>query len=119
MESAVGRVLASFADLKISDDTLVIFTSDNGALISVVDNRPLREGKSFLYEAGIRVPMIIRHPGVVAANVESKTPVVSTDLLLTVLDACGMAALSAIQLGERSGVSRRIWRFRCPSGPRA
>ena len=59
MDTSIGRVLKSLDDANVADDTLVVFTSDNGAYKDVADNRPLRLGKGYLYEGGIRVPMIV------------------------------------------------------------
>lgn len=97
LDDAVGRVRQKLDDLKVADRTLVIFTSDNGGLCTLEGpntpptiNAPLREGKGFLYEGGIRVPLIVRWPGVTKAGSESATPVVSTDFMPTVLEACGI-----------------------------
>ncbi|MFT4546422.1 MAG: arylsulfatase A [Verrucomicrobiales bacterium] len=88
-DRAVGRVLDEIERLGIADNTLVIFTSDNGGWSGATDNRPLREGKGYLYEGGIRVPLIIRWPGVTRAGVTDPTPVISMDLTATILDASG------------------------------
>ncbi len=92
-DRAVGTVLDAIDQLGLADNTLVIFTSDNGGWEGATDNRPLRSGKGDLYEGGLRVPLIIRWPGVVAAGKAvvpgsvNDTPVVHMDLSATVLDA--------------------------------
>lgn len=88
---AVGRVLDEIGRLGISEDTLIIFTSDNGGWSGATDNRPLRKGKGFLYEGGIRVPLIISWPGNMKAGRIDGTPVVSMDLTATMLDAAGIS----------------------------
>jgi len=90
MDAAVGRILATIDELKIAGQTLVIFTSDNGGFDGVSDNRPLRASKGHLYEGGIRVPLIVRQPGVVPANTICREPVISTDFYPTLLDAAGL-----------------------------
>ncbi|TWT34126.1 sulfatase [Blastopirellula retiformator] len=89
-DRAVGRVLQALDRLEMTDDTLVIFTSDNGGWLGATDNRPLREGKGFLYEGGLRVPLIIRWPGVATPGEENATPVISMDLTATILAAAGV-----------------------------
>ncbi|PQO26570.1 sulfatase [Blastopirellula marina] len=89
-DRAVGRVLDELDRLGIADETLVIFTSDNGGWLGATDNRPLREGKGHLYEGGLRVPLIIRWPGVTEAGAVNETPVVSMDLTATIFDAAGV-----------------------------
>lgn len=89
MDAAIGRVLQALDDLGLSDQTLVVFTSDNGSFNGV--RRPLRGSKGHLYEGGIRVPMIVRYPGVVEANSVCSTPVVSTDLFRTLLQAARLS----------------------------
>ena len=91
MDAAIGRILGSLDELGIAKDTLVIFTSDNGGYSGVADNRPLRKGKGFLYEGGIRVPLIVRWPGVVKSGVVSSEPVVTMDFYPTILEATGVA----------------------------
>lgn len=86
-DRAIGRVLAAIDALESANDTLVIFTSDNGGWSGATDNLPLREGKGYLYEGGLRVPLIIRWPGRVAAASQCDTPVVSMDITATILDA--------------------------------
>ncbi len=90
MDKTVGRILAALDKLKLSDSTLVIFTSDNGGFAGVSDNRPLRASKGHLYEGGIRVPLIVRWPGMVPANTICRMPVISTDFYPTLLDAAGL-----------------------------
>ncbi|MDA1247826.1 MAG: sulfatase [Planctomycetota bacterium] len=90
MDTAIGRVLKSIDDLGLRDDTLVVFTSDNGAFGGVGDNRPLRRDKGWLYEGGIRVPLIIRWPGVTKPGRECSVPVISTDFYATLLEAAGL-----------------------------
>ena len=89
-DHAIGRILTELEQLKIDDETLVIFTSDNGGWSGATDNRPLREGKGYLYEGGLRVPLMIRWPGVTQSGKEIATPVVSMDLTSTILDAAGV-----------------------------
>jgi len=90
MDAAVGRVLAAIDALDLSGRTLVIFTSDNGGFMGVADNRPLRLGKGYLYEGGIRVPLIVRWPGVVRPGSVCRAPVVSMDFHPTLLQAAGL-----------------------------
>jgi len=91
LDTALGRVLSALKEAGISDHTLILFTSDNGGLDEVSDNRPLRAAKGFLYEGGIRVPLIVRWPGVVQPGTTCAAPVISTDLFPTVLQASGLA----------------------------
>jgi len=91
MDTAVGRVLATLGSLGLTERTLVIFTSDNGGYLDATDNGPLREGKGYLFEGGIRVPMIVRWPGVTKPWTLCDTPVISTDLFPTILAAAGLA----------------------------
>jgi len=94
MDQAVGKVLKSLDDCGLANDTLVIFTSDNGGLStsegSPTSNQPLRAGKGWLYEGGIRTASIVRWPGRVPAGSTSDVPIASIDYLPTVLDACGI-----------------------------
>ena len=90
LDRVFGQVCDALERTGLADDTLVVFTSDNGALISVADCAPLRQGKGYLYEGGIRVPTLVRWPGVVAAGETCSVPVVSTDLFATILAACGV-----------------------------
>lgn len=89
-DASIGRIMKHLDDQKLSDNTLIVFTSDNGAYGGVSDLRPLREAKGYLYEGGIRVPTIIRYPGKVAAGTESTTPIITMDYFATILDACGV-----------------------------
>ena len=93
VDEAVGRIMTTLDELKLTDNTLIIFTSDNGGLSTSkglngpTDNAPLRSGKGFPYEGGIRVPLIVRWPGVVEPGTTSHVPVTSVDYFPTVLAA--------------------------------
>lgn len=90
MDASMGRVFAALDALGQRDNTLVIFTSDNGGFSGVADNRPLRAGKGYLYEGGIRVPLIARWPGVIPPGSLSDEPVISMDFFPTLLEAAGI-----------------------------
>jgi arylsulfatase A-like enzyme len=99
MDEAVGTVLDALEELELADDTLVIFFSDNGGLSTSeghpTSNLPLRAGKGWLYEGGIREPCAVRWPGRIEAGTHSDVPVVSTDFAPSVLAACGLPAREA------------------------
>ncbi|MFT5517730.1 MAG: arylsulfatase A [Rhodothermales bacterium] len=90
MDSAIGTVLAALDELDLAEETLVIFTSDNGAYGGVTDLSPLRAAKGHLYEGGIRVPLIVRWPGQVDPGTVSSKPVISMDFFPTILEAAGI-----------------------------
>ena len=91
MDWGVGRVLAALDAAELDDDTLVIFTSDNGgALRFGADNGPLRDGKGKTYEGGIRVPTVARWPGKIAPGSRSEVVALSMDLYPTALEAAGL-----------------------------
>jgi arylsulfatase A-like enzyme len=90
LDSSLGRIFKSLDELELTDHTLVIFTSDNGAFGGVADNRPLRAAKGYLYEGGIRVPLIVRWPGKVKPESECHQPVISMDFFPTILESVGL-----------------------------
>ncbi len=100
LDRNVGRVLAALDDLKLADDTIVVFTSDHGATFeagnlgtsaALDSNRPFRGGKRTLWEGGLRVPGVVRWPGHVPAGVVSDQILQMTDLFPTLLAAAGAA----------------------------
>jgi arylsulfatase A-like enzyme len=97
LDENVGRLLAVLDELGIAEDTLVLFTSDNGGLAtsegSPTCNAPLSEGKGWMYEGGTREPWIVRWPGVVTPGSECCVPVSSPDVYPTVLEAAGLDPL--------------------------
>jgi len=90
VDDSTGRILAALDDAKVADRTVVIFTSDNGGLLGPTHNAPLRAGKGWPYEGGIRVPLIVRWPGVVPAGAVSHVPVTSVDYFPTLVEAAGL-----------------------------
>jgi arylsulfatase A len=103
LDDAVGRLMAKVAELGIAENTIFIFTSDNGGLhvlespgTPATYNRPFRAGKGYLYEGGLRVPLLVRWPGAVAAGSECTEPVVLTDLMPTLLRAAGINPASTL-----------------------
>lgn len=92
VDDAMGRVLETLETCGLTDRTLVIFTSDNGGLDrdgNPTENAPLRSGKGYPYEGGIRVPLIFRWPAKIAAGSVSYAPACSIDLFPTIVDAIG------------------------------
>ncbi|MBD3267839.1 sulfatase-like hydrolase/transferase, partial [bacterium] len=95
MDENIGRVLEALDDLGLRENTIVVFTSDNGGLSTrgrrgyPTCNLPLRAGKGWCYEGGIRVPMILRAPGVTKPGSTCSFPVISNDFYPTLLELAG------------------------------
>ena len=94
MDRAVGKVLACLDELGLDDSTAVFFIGDNGGLStsegSPTSNLPLRGGKGWIYEGGIREAFLARCPGVSKPGSVSSEPVISTDFYPTILEFCGL-----------------------------
>jgi len=86
LDDSVGKLLAKLDELKIADNTIVVFFGDNGGLEKSAKQIPLRSGKANLYEGGIREPLIVRWPGVVQQASTCSEPVTSVDFYPTFLD---------------------------------
>ena len=82
LDEVIGEVITAVQNLGIEENTYIVFKSDNGGARGQSDNTPLRLGKSFIHEGGIRTPFIIRGPGI-SAGTYSNEPVVSYDLFPT------------------------------------
>jgi len=104
VDESVGRIGSELKKLGLEERTLVIFTSDNGGLKSSTNNIGLRAGKGSAYEGGVRVPLIVKWPGVTKPGGVCHEPVISPDLYPTVLEACGVAD-DAAQKAKVDGVS--------------
>jgi arylsulfatase A-like enzyme len=89
VDESVGRVMAKLDELKLAENTILIFSSDNGGVGGITDNSPLRGAKGMLYEGGFRVPFIIRWPGVVKPGTACAEAVASIDVFPTLLEAAG------------------------------
>ena len=99
MDDSVGLILEALDRLGVSDNTMVVFFSDNGGVnrcfndghgAQITDLGPLRGEKGGIYEGGIRVPLIVRWPGHVEPGSVCDTPVISTDFLPTFAEAAGI-----------------------------
>src|SRR5581483_1750011 len=77
MDQAVGRVLSRLTELGLSERTVIVFTSDNGGLLRSTTNVPLRAGKGSSYEGGVRVPTIVKWPGVTPPGSVCEEPVIT------------------------------------------
>jgi len=91
VDDSVGRVMKKLDTLGIAGRTVIFFMSDNGGLIGSTSNLPLRAGKGSAYEGGVRVPMIVKWPGVTKPNAACDEPVISNDFYPTILEMAGVA----------------------------
>jgi arylsulfatase A-like enzyme len=89
VDHSVRDVLAKLDELKLANDTIVLFFSDNGGYLGATSNHPLRGGKGMLYEGGIREPMIVRWPGVTKPGTKCEEPVIGVDFYPTLLEVTG------------------------------
>jgi arylsulfatase A-like enzyme len=94
MDQAVGKVIKGLKEQGVYDNTIIIFFSDNGGLSTSeghpTANLPLRAGKGWLYEGGIREPLIIKWPEITKAGTVCQVPVISNDFYPTLLQAAGL-----------------------------
>lgn len=118
LDHHVGRLLDTLGEQGLADDTLVLFTSDNGGNPDFAVNAPLRGGKWNLYEGGIRVPLLVRGPGAAAGETRS-APVNAPDLFATIADLAGAPEaapdgrnLAAVLAGDAALAERDlVWHF--------
>jgi arylsulfatase A len=127
LDLAVDRILKALDREGIADETLVIFTSDNGGVLTlgdilVTDNAPLRSEKFQLYEGGIRVPLLVRWPGVTPVGKRTRQVAITTDLFATLLSVAGapmdqwgpdgMDLTPVLRLGDDARVDRTLgWHY--------
>ncbi len=90
VDESVGRVMKKLKELGLENETLIIFTSDNGGFARATNHAPLRGNKGSYYEGGIRVPLVLRWPGIAKPGKTSDEPVISMDLYPTCLGAAGL-----------------------------
>ena len=89
LDSCIGKLLEELDRLGLSENTLVVFTSDNGGIRYVSCQDPLRAGKGSYYEGGIRVPLVFRWPGRIRSGSHTETPVINLDFFPTFLELTG------------------------------
>jgi arylsulfatase A len=127
VDDSTGAILDTLEELGLDDNTMIIFTSDNGGLDrngGPTENAPLRSGKGYAYEGGIRVPFLVRWPGTIPAGKVSPQPVCSIDVFPTILDAAdvplpddrdidGLSLLPLLKSGGTEALDRDelIWHF--------
>ena len=124
VDEALGRIRETLEELGLQKETLIIFTSDNGGLLmeQATNNEPLRLGKGYPYEGGIRIPAIFCWPGQLPAGVVLDDPVISMDLLPTLCEAAridltgvttldGVSLLSLLEKGTPLDRESLFWHF--------
>lgn len=133
LDENVGRILLALKENGLDENTIVVFTSDNGGMATSnqtgnipTSNYPLRAGKGFLYEGGIKVPAFIRWKGTLPAGRACVVPVTGTDYYPTLLDLCGLKllpeqhrdgiSLKPVLLGEHVSRDAIYWHYPHYSG---
>ncbi|MHC4756753.1 MAG: sulfatase [Planctomycetota bacterium] len=123
VDECVGRVMAKLQETGIAENTVIIFFSDNGGLKKVTSMSPLRGQKSLYYEGGIRVPLIIKAPGLTRPGSQCHEPVISTDFYPTMLEIATLppkpeqhldgVSLVPLLKGSKTGLGREAiyWHF--------
>lgn len=127
VDDSTGQILDTLDELGLAERTVIIFTSDNGGLDNggnPTENAPLRSGKGYAYEGGIRVPFLVRWPGVVPAGEVSTSPICSIDVFPTILEAAevplpedriidGVSLVDHLKSGGANNLGRDelIWHF--------
>ncbi|MGB0581259.1 MAG: sulfatase [Limisphaerales bacterium] len=126
LDNGIGRIMKKLEELKLADNTVIFFTSDNGGLCTLEGrytpatyNSPYREGKGFIYEGGIRVPLLVKWPGQTKPGTVCKIPVSSIDFYPTILKVAGLkepsehsvdgADLTAVLSGKSGSLDRPLY----------
>ncbi len=106
LDQNIGRLMSALEESGQADNTIVIFTSDNGGLSSAEGsptcNAPLHEGKGWMYEGGTREPLLIKWPQHIQAGSRSSTPLTSTDFYPTLLEAAGIEPIPSQHVDGKS-----------------
>jgi arylsulfatase A-like enzyme len=107
LDESVARLQAKLEELALAERTVIVFTSDNGGLLGagqrpITTNAPLRAGKGSAYEGGVRVPLIVKWPGVTKPGAVCEMPVMSIDFLPTLLEIAGLKTDRAENIDGRS-----------------
>jgi arylsulfatase A-like enzyme len=92
VDDSLGTIVAALDRFGLRDSTAIVFTADNGGLLPITDNAPLRAGKGSAYEGGVRVPLIVSWPGVTAPGSTTAVPAITPDITATILDLTGVGA---------------------------
>jgi len=100
MDSGIGEILDKLDELNLTENTIVIFFSDNGGLEALQSQYPLRMGKATIYDGGLKVPLAIRWPGVVKPGSKCAIPVISNDFFPTLMEGIGIQYTAAAIDGE-------------------
>ena len=128
VDESVGRVMQALREAGVAENTLVLFSSDNGGVTSrewknrpVTSNLPLRVGKGHLYEGGIRVPTVVRWPGVTKPGSTCAEPIASYDYAPTLAEVAGVAkarlpamdgrSFTHLLRGRRGAVRDMYWHY--------
>lgn len=120
MDDGIGKVLKALEESEQKDNTVVVFTSDNGGQVNVgANNGPLRDGKQSVYEGGLKVPTCVVWPGKTKPNTRTNFRAMSMDILPTVMDAVGIdrptniegRSFKPILLGRKQEDLRKHWFF--------
>lgn len=127
VDQSVGTILGKLESLGVAQDTIIFFFSDNGGLCTTArggptSNLPLRAGKGWLYEGGVRVPLILRAPGVTRPGTVIDAPVVSMDFFPTILELAELDpmpdqhvdAVSLVPLLSGNGAAQRTFYWHYP-----
>ena len=96
VDDALGTIRKALEKNGLTDNTVIVITGDNGGLLPVTDNAPLRAGKGSAYEGGVRVPFIVAWPGKLAPKVVSDVPAVTIDIYPTVLELAGIRPMQSL-----------------------
>jgi len=107
VDDAVGRIMQTIGNLGLTDRTIIFFTSDNGGLtkVNATDNDPLRSGKGFPYEGGIRVPLIVCWQGRIVPGTISGEPLSSIDFFPTICEITGIKIPGELEIDGKSFLS--------------
>jgi len=100
VDDALGTIRANLKRLKLDENTVIIFTGDNGGLLPITENSPYRAGKGSAYEGGVRVPLIALWPGVNKPGAAEATPAITLDIYPTVLEMAGIKPLASVVDGR-------------------
>ncbi len=96
VDDSVGKIRATLRKLKLEQNTIIVFTGDNGGLLPVTENSPYRVGKGSAYEGGVRVPLIVTWPGVTKGAQVEATPAITMDLYPTLLELAGVKPMQSL-----------------------